>query len=206
MKPTFKQIIYLFTGFSACLLLYRIIRSDSFSYIFLAWNLFLAFIPYWVSNYLKSQTVLRLKHIPLAGLWLLFLPNSPYILTDLFHFLERPGIPLWFDLVLISSYALVGFAVFYRSILDMGPVFRKYIPAIYFRYVMPLLFGLVAFGLYLGRYLRFNSWDIIHPFHLAKASFLCLLQKDTLCFIAIFSVFMWLIYATLISFNKQEDA
>ncbi|MBS1637631.1 MAG: DUF1361 domain-containing protein [Bacteroidetes bacterium] len=206
MQFTFKKTIYAFALFSASLLLYRIIRSDSLSYIFLAWNLFLAFIPFWISDYLKRQEKQGFKYLPLLGIWLLFLPNSPYILTDLFHFRARPFIPLWFDLILVASFVIIGFAVFYRSVMDMREVFKKYIPAAYMRYVMPLVFWLVAFGLYLGRYLRFNSWDIIHPIRLAKASALTLLSPDALCFTCIFSVFMWLVYITLIHYNRHEEA
>jgi uncharacterized membrane protein len=76
IKPTFKQLVYLFTLFSVSLLTYRILKSDGLSYIFLAWNLFLALIPWWISNYLKQKETLQLKHLPLFGMWLLFIPNS----------------------------------------------------------------------------------------------------------------------------------
>ncbi len=204
MKLTFKQLIYTFTLFSTVLLLYRILKSDSLSYIFLVWNLFLAFIPWWISNYIKKRNELQLKHMPLLGMWLLFLPNSPYILTDLFHLRPRPYLPLWFDLMLVLSFALIGMIVFLKSLRDMLTILKRYVRPLYFTMITPVIFWLISFGLYLGRYLRFNSWDIVHPFRLVKASFTILFEKDTIGFTCIFSVFIWFLYYITFSLNRKE--
>lgn len=207
MKPTFKQLVYSFTLFSAILLTYRIIKSESLSYIFLAWNLFLALIPWWISNYLKQKETLHLKHLPLLGAWLLFIPNSPYILTDLFHLKPRPYLPLWFDLVLVLSFALIGMIVFLKSLKDMFAILKTHVSPILFTILIPFVFWLIAFGLYLGRYLRFNSWNVVnHPFQLMRQSFDILLEKDTIGFTLIFSVFMWFLYYITISMNQNEKA
>lgn len=206
IKPTFKQLVYSFTLFSVTLLTYRIMKSDGLSYIFLAWNLFLALIPWWISNYLKQKESLQLKHFPLIGIWLLFIPNSPYILTDLFHLKPRPYLSLWFDLVLVLSFALIGMIVFLKSLKDMLNILKSYISPMLFTLVTPVIFWLISFGLYLGRYLRFNSWDIVHPFRLAKASFGILLEKDTIGFTLIFSVFMWFLYYITMCMNQNEKA
>lgn len=206
IKPTFKQLVYSFTLFSVTLLTYRMVKSDGLSYIFLAWNLFLALIPWWLSNYLKQKESLQLKHLPLLGIWLLFIPNSPYILTDLFHLKPRPYLPLWFDLVLVLSFALIGMIVFLKSLKDMLTILKAYVSPMLFTLVTPVIFWLISFGLYLGRYLRFNSWDIVHPFRLAKASFGILLEKDTIGFTLIFSVFMWLLYYITMCMNQNEKA
>jgi uncharacterized membrane protein len=132
MKLTFKQLVYSFTLFSVTLLTYRIFRSEGLSYIFLAWNLFLALIPWWISNYLKQNKSLQLKHVPLFGIWLLFIPNSPYILTDLFHLRPRPHLPLWFDLVLVLSFALIGMIVFLKSLKDMLSILKVYVSPMLF--------------------------------------------------------------------------
>lgn len=204
MKLTFKQLVYSFTLFSATLLTYRILKSEGLSYIFLAWNLFLALIPWWISNYLKQKESLQLKHVPLIGIWLLFIPNSPYILTDLFHLKLRPYMPLWFDLVLVLSFALIGMIVFLKSLKDMLAILKAYVSSLLFTLLTPVVFLLISFGLYLGRYLRFNSWDIIHPFRLAKASLGILLEKDTIGFTLIFSVFMWFLYYITMCMYQNE--
>lgn len=207
MKPTFKQLVYSFTLFSVTLLTYRIIKSDGLSYIFLAWNLFLALIPWWISEYLKQKETLQLKHIPLLGTWLLFIPNSPYILTDLFHLKPRPYLPLWFDLVLVLSFALIGMLVFLKSLKDMFAILKAHVSSMLFTLLIPVVFWLIAFGLYLGRYLRFNSWNVVnHPFRLMRQSFDVLLEKDTIGFTLIFGVFMWFMYYITMCLNQNEKA
>ena len=158
---TFKQLIYSFALFSLVLLTYRIIKSESLSYIFLVWNLFLAFIPWWISNILKRKEKLTFIDLPIIAIWLLFLPNAPYILTDLFHLKPRTGLPLWFDLILVLSFALTGMIVFFKSLKDMLKLLTNRMPQLYVTIITPFIFWLVAYGLYLGRYLRFNSWDIV---------------------------------------------
>ena len=203
---TFKQLIYSFALFSLVLLTYRIIKSESLSYIFLAWNLFLAFIPWWISNILKRKEKLTFIHLPIIAIWLLFLPNAPYILTDLFHLKPRTGLPLWFDLILVLSFALTGMIVFFKSLKDMLKLLTNRMPQLYVTIITPFIFWLVAYGLYLGRYLRFNSWDIVHPFRLMNASFTILFEKDTIGFTCIFSVFLWFLYVMLTRFNQYEEA
>ncbi len=205
MKLSFKQLIYLFTGFCTSLLVYRIVKSESLAYIFLAWNLFLAFIPWWISNGLKKKESLNFKHFPLFILWLLFLPNSPYILTDLFHLKLRDPFPLWFDLVLLLSFALIGMIVFLKSVKDMFKILKQYISPFYMAIITPFVFWLISFGLYLGRYLRFNSWNVVnHPFQLIRQSFDVLLEKDTIGFTCLFSVFMWFLYYITLCINQDE--
>ncbi|MCD6017868.1 MAG: hypothetical protein K0S53_989 [Bacteroidetes bacterium] len=205
MKTNFRKLLYLFTAFTLVLLTYRIFRSGSISYIFLVWNLFLAFIPWWISNYIKKQQ-LNFRHLPLLGAWLLFIPNAPYILTDLFHLKQRSYLPLWFDLILVLSFALIGMILFLKSLKDMLTLLKNYVSPIHFTFITPVIFWLISFGLYLGRYLRFNSWDIVHPLHLAKASFGILLEKDTIGFTCIFSVFIWFLYYITLCLDQNEKA
>jgi uncharacterized membrane protein len=205
MKLSFKQLIYLFITFCTTLLTYRIIKSDSLSYIFLAWNLFLALIPWWLSSYLKKKETLDFKHIPLLVLWLLFLPNCPYILTDLFHLKPRDPFPLWFDLVLLLSFAWIGMMVFLKSLKDMFGVLRQYVSSLWVTIITPFIFWLISFGLYLGRYLRFNSWNVVnHPFQLIRRSTHVLFEKDALAFTLIFSVFLAFLYFMSHPLLKQE--
>jgi uncharacterized membrane protein len=199
--------VYLFTLFSVSLLTYRILKSDGLSYIFLAWNLFLALIPWWISNYLKQKESLQIKHLPLIGIWLLFIPNSPYILTDLFHLKLREPFPLWYDLVLVLSFALIGMIVFLKSLKDMFAILKAHVSEMVFTLLIPVVFWLIAFGLYLGRYLRFNSWNVVnHPFRLMRQSFDILFEKDTIGFTLIFSVFMWFMYYITLQMHQNEKA
>ncbi len=202
---SFKQLVYSFTLFSVGLLAYRIVKSDGLSYIFLIWNLFLAFIPWWISNYLKKVDKLSFKHLPILGIWILFLPNAPYILTDLFHLKPRPDLPLWYDLVLVLSFALAGMMVFFKSLKDMLVLLKERVSQFYVALITHFVFWVVSYGLYLGRYLRFNSWDIIHPIRLIKSSFSILFEKDTIGFTCVFSLFMWFLFVMVSKFNQHEE-
>lgn len=204
IMKSFKNLIYTFSLFSLLLLAYRLIKSDSLSYIFLVWNLFLAFIPWWISNFINKQSSINYRYVPIIVLWFLFLPNAPYILTDLFHLKERTPFPLWYDLVLVLSFALCGLLLFFKSLKDMFELLHLKLKPLYVTLITPFVFWLISFGLYLGRYLRFNSWDIIHPFHILKSSYTILFQKDTIGFTCVFSIFLWFIYVLLIQFNKYE--
>ena len=100
--------------------------------------------------------------------WLLFFPNAPYIFTDLLHLRLKLGMPTWFDLLLIFSFAWNGLILGYLSLMDM-----EHLVAQKFNRLAACLFSLAAlagaaFGIYLGRFLRWNSWDILtDPFALA---------------------------------------
>lgn len=206
----FKQLVYSFSFFAASLLLVRLIISDTPSYIFLSWNLFLAFIPWWISSYLRQKNTLRLKDTPLVLIWLLFLPNAPYILTDLFHLKHRPSIPLWFDLVLILSFAFLGLLVFYRSLKDMITLFKKHLSPRVLMPVICVMLWLISFGLYLGRFLRLNSWDIMHPFSLAKSCWRLLQDtgslKDMAGFTLVFSAFLLFLFLMITRLEREESA
>lgn len=103
------------------------------------------------------------------SLWLLFFPNAPYILTDLFHLRHREGAPLWFDLLLILSFAWTGLMLGYVSLVDIQQVVSRT-----YNKITGWLFAVAAlmlsgFGIYLGRFERWNSWDVIsNPKGLAK--------------------------------------
>ena len=99
--------------------------------------------------------------MPAGAAWLLFFPNAPYILTDFYHLEARPGVPLWYDLVLIVSCAWNGLMLAYASLSDMQRLVQQRLgfwPGWVFAAVALLLSG---FGIYLGRYMRFNSWNVL---------------------------------------------
>lgn len=141
----------------------RVQYTTRITFVFLVWNIFLALIPYIISTLL----VLYHRHLGTFSLlvlfaaWLAFLPNAPYILTDLFHLRPRPGVPYWYDLALILFFAWNGLMLGYASIMDIQSVFAaRFRPWIGWCVAVGTLL-LSGFGIYLGRYLRWNSWDII---------------------------------------------
>lgn len=141
----------------------RYFITETKVFLFLNWNLFLAFIPWLLSSIilLKGFTN-RLSLIVFICAWLLFFPNSPYILTDLFHLRSRDSAPIWFDLVVILSFAWTGLVYGFISLMDMEVLLKKYMAGRLITATTILFLFVASFGIYLGRYLRWNSWDIVN--------------------------------------------
>ena len=174
LKNTNRLNELLFMGglslFCFSLSIVRQICSDSKGFLFLNWNLFLAIIPYLLTTWLIIQPKIQQYKIVVGliiCLWLLFFPNAPYILTDLFHLRLKSSMPIWFDLILILSFAWTGILFGFLSLWDIEHVFSKFMKQKYIFAISIILLFLSSFGVYLGRYLRWNSWDIVqNPFQL----------------------------------------
>lgn len=146
------------------LIFFRIQWSGSLFYIFLVWNLFLAWIPFLLSLALKESDKLHRSRFQLFCLfcsWLVFFPNCPYILTDLFHLHIRKDIPMWFDLVLILSFAWNGLLLGFASLFEIQRFFRIRMSQNMVSFFIFGLMTLCGFGIYLGRFPRYNSWEIV---------------------------------------------
>lgn len=154
-----------------CLSIFRFIYSDTKTFLFLNWNLFLAFIPWALSTLLIIKPAIQKSKILiflLLFIWILFFPNAPYILTDLFHLRLKLSMPIWFDSILILSFAWTGLLFGFLSLWDIEQILLKTMKKTTVTILSILLLFLGSFGIYIGRYLRWNSWDIItEPFRLA---------------------------------------
>ena len=142
----------------------RWVYSEPGAYSFMSWNLFLAWIPVAaaVAVYDGQRRGARLTHlIPLAAIWLLFLPNAPYLLTDFVHLGTRDDAPLWFDIVLFGSFAWTGMLLGFLSIFLMQGIVRREFGWIWGWVLVAASLTLSSFGIYLGRSLGWNSWDFI---------------------------------------------
>ena len=142
------------------LLALRVVRTGSLMYAFLAWNLFLAIVPLVASERLVLAKR-RFAQASCLALWLLFLPNAPYILTDLIHLRPRPPVPLWFDLALLLSCAGTGLLLGYASVANVHGFVARRFGAVAGWCIAVASLLLSAFGMYLGRFLRWNSWDVL---------------------------------------------
>lgn len=144
--------------------LFRFVYTDTKVFLFLNWNLFLAFIPWALTSLViikpKFQKS-RLTLIVLLGSWLLFFPNAPYILTDLFHLRLKSSMPIWFDLILILSFAWTGLLFGLLSLWDIEKLLRNFMKRTYVIIISAVLLFIGSFGIYVGRFLRWNSWDIL---------------------------------------------
>lgn len=161
-------LLILMTLFCFSLSAFRYYISDTKVFLFLNWNLFLAWIPLLLSSFIlafKIRSTISLLFIIVV--WILFFPNSPYILTDLFHLRARNEMPIWYDLIVILSYAWTGLICGFISLNDIEKRLSEYGKINIINGVIVFFLFMSSFGVYLGRFLRWNSWDVLNnPFGL----------------------------------------
>lgn len=162
--------LLLFSLYCVLLLLIRAKISNSIFLFFLIWNLFLAFIPYAMLLYLKTKLCFQnniIKIVIYLVVWLLFLPNTFYIVTDFTHLTNSKSSLFWFDLLLLCSFSIIGFVLGLLSLFEFEKIIKIFISSKIVQLLIPLICILCGFGIYLGRIKRFNSWDVFHhPFRL----------------------------------------
>jgi len=200
-----QQWLIISCGFSCLLLSARVMVTGYTTYLFLVWNLFLAFVPYAITQWLWTHSWVAKNKWKLAALllgWLLFIPNSFYILTDLFHLDEFDSAPKWFDLLLIFSFAWNGLLLGIISVRKTEMILEIVTGRRFSLLIVFVVMWLNAFGIYIGRYLRFNSWDIVmQPFSLFREMFEVIFHplrnKMEWGMIAVYAIFMTVLYITM---------
>jgi uncharacterized membrane protein len=206
-----EKILLLSIGFSISLLLLRMVCTKEYAYAFYLWNTFLAIVPLLCSRKLATQTRIGLRSACLIACWLLFFPNAPYLVTDLFHFTVRKGAPAWFDMILVTSASWNGLALGIISLLQVEKFLNKCFKKDRVRIISYLFIFLCGYGIYLGRFLRFNSWDILtNPVPLFSSVFHSILHPvqhtGTWAFTAIFSCMLGIIYGMIKQMQKSSVA
>lgn len=154
----------LLIGWCFALLVTRIVWSGTATYAFLVWNIFLASVPV-LAAVMFCRAIARNASRAVISLWgcawLAFLPNAPYIVTDFVHLRPRSFVPVWYDVVLLLSCAVTGILLGFVSVAEVHRVARKTLGEVMAWLAVGAVFFLSAFGIYLGRFLRWNSWQII---------------------------------------------
>lgn len=192
--------------FCVTLLLLRAQYTQSLFFSFLVWNLFLAIIPYIISEGIKRYQPKRLKLYALIFVWLLFLPNSPYIITDFVHLHHSKSTMLWYDLFMIFSFANTGLLF---AIISMNDVYKivkdKFSYKVASKFIVAVTI-LCGFGIYLGRFLRFNSWDFFtNPFLVLQKSLMSL-TNTTMWFVTVgFASLLWILLSVFQNFKTIKD-
>ena len=149
---------------TSILLMFRIKMSDSFYLLFLVWNIFLAAIPYGISFVAKGYPSLSTKTLikpVLLIIWILILPNAPYILSDFTHLKWTSPQFFMLDTVIITGFSVLGLLYMFYSIKDVQELYFSTLSRKQTYLLLITLCLLLGFGIYLGRYLRWNSWDIL---------------------------------------------
>ena len=149
--------------FVVTMIVFRILYTGTPEHIGIAWNLALAWIPFALALIVYERARSGLLTPAWAGvglLWLLFLPNAPYIVTDLKHVGSGDGVPALYDVLLLSAAAWTGLLLGLTSLFLMHAVARRAVGGVNAWALLVAALALSSFGIYLGRVLRWNSWDV----------------------------------------------
>lgn len=205
------------------LVLLRYALARRFSQGYLLWNLVLAAVPVAIATgahtlierFSKRKTAL-IFGLSAFFLWLLFYPNAPYIFTDFIHVIRKSNLGsisaawmsqldlLWFDIVMNAAFAFVGHYMGLISMYLMHGIMRRLFGRLAGSLLMipPVL--LSGFGIHMGRFSRFNSWDLIaHPISAGQALLATLAQPSAVLFSLAFSFFIAITY--LIFYLVKKD-
>jgi uncharacterized membrane protein len=209
-KKSITNPLLLSLAGNAAMILARILYTNDHTYGFLLWNLFLAAVPLFI-----SYVIVKIKPVPgigLAGLlyiWLLFLPNAPYIVTDMAHLYARPLVPYWYDQLLVLISAVNGLVMGFVSIGHIESLIKNYQKNLSLNLFRILIILAMSYGVYIGRYLRFNSWDaIIRPFEVGKGMIQSI-HAGTVGFVITFAFVNFVMYGffrAILLYRTQEAA
>lgn len=191
-----NAILLLACSYCVFLLLVRAKITGNIFLFFLIWNLFLAAVPYALVFGLRALDAAKRNNWLLASgllLWLLFLPNSFYILTDFVHLSKSVCGTLWLDLVILASFSIAGFGFGLLSVSIAKPLLEQLFGQKTTQILIPAICLLCGSGIYLGRILRYNSWDVLHsPLALAGDLLLLSCSREGILFSLLFGGFIYL--------------
>lgn len=131
--------------------------SGRLLYTFLLWNLFLAWLPFLFAWAAYRKPFISVVYGPL---WLLFFPNAPYLVTDLIHLRQFDTVPIWYDAIMLFTFALTGLMLGFLSLYMMQSLVARRFGSLWSWLFVVAAVGMSGYGVYVGRFLRWNSWDV----------------------------------------------
>jgi uncharacterized membrane protein len=163
--PLFAALVVASAACSA-LVAARVTHTGRTTYTFLVYNLALAWIPvaFAAAAYALGGVRSRTSAVLLAGCsagWLLFFPNAPYLVTDLVHLKVHANRLFWFDVLTLPSFAWTGMALGFLSLFLMQRLVEDRAGRVWSWLFVGVALPAAAFGIYLGRFRRWNSWDLV---------------------------------------------
>lgn len=171
-----QKLLFLGILASSALLVLRFALTQHFTYAFLWWNLALAMVPYGIALLAEGTQVgarrARWLLVPALILWLAFFPNAPYIFTDYIHLERLQDTDDWmYDAAMISVFAFTGFLFGLYSLFIVHEIIRERFGRWLGWATVVFVSVLGGYGVYLGRFPRWNSWDIMrHPMRFAASA------------------------------------
>lgn len=189
-------------------ILARIVLTGNFHYATLIWNLFLAWLALIFALLASQQYQARsgvrqsLGFLGCAVAWLVFFPNAPYICTDLIHLPMPFYTHFWLDLILILMCAFTGLVIGFLSLYLMQSMVAELFGRLASWFFIAGAAILGGFGIFLGRFFRFNSWDVVlRPSKLYREVGWWTSQSvnhpSSVAFPILFGVFLFMVYVTL---------
>lgn len=153
------------TVVSLCLLAVQMRRSHSSAYAYLVWNLFLAWLPLLLGVLIVRLLAKRLWSswlpVVLTGVWLMLLPNSFYMISDYVHVQTMPPTDLLFNIVTFTAFIVTAAMLGFYSLQMLHIQLRRRIGGYVAAALVAIILFACSFAIYLGRDLRWNSWDIV---------------------------------------------
>ena len=140
-----------------------------------------------------------------AFFWLIFFPNAPYILTDFQHLAHGAwrDVPVWYDVMLLIWFAITGLMLGMVSLFLMQEVIRREFGRWFGWGFVAIVSLLTSMGVYVGRFLRWNSWDIFNDIT-GMAQYTLQSAQDpslqSIGFTSLFGAFFLFLYITLYTF------
>jgi uncharacterized membrane protein len=207
IKKITKALIFL----SVIAIIFDLARLDAWgttSLLYLIWNLFLAWIPYVISLcFIKKDMSVNL-FIPLFLVWFLFFPNAPYLVTDVLH-LASGSPALWYDSLLFFFFGWIGLFLGTLSLFHVHQYFKAHLNHFLSEVSILIICFISSFGIYLGRFERWNSWDVFFNPLVLMRRFFSLSTNFThggvpLSFVIVFTIFMYSVYKTMYVFLMRE--
>jgi len=177
----------------------------------LIWNLFLAWIPFilaYFAHVVSWRRIWLYLVIPVvAFLWLIFFPNAPYMLTDLQDIAKGTGgAPLWYDVIVIVWSSWTGMLLGVISLYLMQDIVHRTFGRFAGWAFVFIISGLSSFGIYLGRFVRLNSWDILqNPAEIAMEILGLVIDpsRRLAAFTFLYAFFFLFVYILLYSFGHM---
>lgn len=192
----------------------RVLYTDSTRHAGLIWNLFLAWIPFIMSYFAHTISWKRIWLyivIPVITIpWLLFFPNAPYMLTDLQDLVRSGGVgaPLWYDVIILVWCSWTGMLLGVISLYLMHDIITRAFGRFSGWAFVLVVSGLSSFGIYIGRFVRLNSWDILQRPTETAMEILGLVIDPSMrlaAFTALYTFFFLFVYLLLYSFSHMLD-
>jgi uncharacterized membrane protein len=192
----------------------RVLRTEEVKHAFMPGNLILAWFPLIFAIGVRASVRLPSgigvpSALACCGLWLLFLPNAPYMVTDIMHYRVTSELPVWYDAIMLGSFAMTGVMLGALSLYLMHELAERLGGVILGWLFAASSIAASGVGIYFGRVLRWNSWDAVRSPSLVVEDAMVLVRhpveyQAAWALIILSSAFFWSAYVVLWGATRLE--